>query len=430
MLIGPINVWSGGTMPETGNSPNPDNGAPLLLWNGYVPEYTLASNYTITTIFSVSHNTPDNPKEVHVPDIPVTPPVAGIPGIKPAEMGCHDVPCLPFESGEFIQDSDWKRALCIPVSPSQIPVESKGIFRRIIDPVKSGSLTSVLSERTDRNLPKIREPADTFTGKQMELPRGKFRALKRNTGLLFLIRDLRKEAFNGYCKIQSAEMIMILVFGKGTILLAACNDFAGDLALDEICSHKYSWVDAMLHDLNDAQLQLALEFNPSWRVTTDPESLSEEPENARALPALHQMEKGVELRDLHPESHGQDTEENGFDPMENADVKPEPVPTGGSSSYLQEEEDPDWKRALTMEIPSGSNGREILLEFPVEIVTGALTDLPEKTLTPSLKFEPISSDSNLFERRALDLQPARNAAPEHKELWRSMRMNRLQNNSV
>ena len=358
--------------------------------------------------------------------MPATTPVAGIPGRVVPEMGCHDIP----ESRNIIPDTDWKKALSVPVSPAHIPFESKGVFRRFFGPVKSGSLTSVLSDTTGRNLTKFREPAGTCTGKQMELPRGKFRALKRNTGLLFLIRDLRKEAFTGYCKIQSAEMIMILVFGKGTVLLAACNDLAGDLALDEICSHKYSWVDAMLHDLDDTQLQLALEFNPSWRVTTDSESLSEEPENARTLPAMRQMEKGVELRDLHPEPHEQDAEENDFDPMENADAKPEPVPTGGSSSYLQEEEDPDWKRALTMEITSGSNEREILQESPVEIVTNALTDLPEKTLTPSLKFEPISSDSELFERRALDLQPAWDAAPEHKELWRSMRMNRLQNNSV
>jgi hypothetical protein len=51
-------------------------------------------------------------------------------------------------------------------------------------------------------------------------------------------------------------------------------------------------------------------------------------------------------------------------------------------------------------------------------------------MIPRLKSEPISFDSDLFERKALDLQPARIAAPERKELWRSMKINRLQNYSV
>jgi hypothetical protein len=335
-----------------------------------------------------------------------------------------------LESGKVIPDPDWKRAICMPVSPANIPAGSKGILRRILEPVRSGSLTAVLSEKTGLNQKKISEPADTCTDKQMELPRGKFRALKRNTGLLFLIRDLKEETFTGYCKIQHAKRSMVLVFGNGTVLLAACDNLAGDQALDEICSHKYSWVDAMLHDLDDTQLQLALEFNPYWRVTADPESLSEMPEKAIALPALHQREGGIELRDPHLETDKRETEETGFDPMENAVAEPDQAFAGRSASSLQEEESSGWKRALTMEIKPASDGTEILEESQKENETSAFTNLPEKIPAPSMKFEPITSDSDLFERRALDLQPARTAAPERKELWRSMRVNRLQNNSV
>lgn len=417
-------------MPEAGNSPDLKSGAPALLRNGYAPEYTLTSEYTITTIYSVSHNSPSNPKEVHVPDVPATIPVNRIPGIESPEMGCHDIPCLPFNHGDVIPDSDWKQALCMPVSPAHIPSGSKGIFRRILDPVKSGSLITVLSERTDRDLTKIGESAEPCTGKQMELPRGKFRALKRDIGLLFLIRDLKKDAFTGYCKIQYVERRMVLVFGKGTVLLASCDNLAGDQALDKIWSNKYSWVDAMLHDLDDAQLQLALEFNPSYRVTEDPESLSEERETVLDLQVLHQMERGVEFRVLHPETHGKDTEETGFDPVKNAAAEPEPVFTDESASSLEDEEDTGWKRALTMKVSPGSNRMELLRESPKEIVAGAHMDLPGKNLTASLKFETISPDSDLFERGSLYLQHARIVAPERKELWRSMRMNRLQNNSV
>ena len=57
------------------------------------------------------------------------------------------------------------------------------------------------SERQDENPAQDSEPEGACAPSQMELPRGKFRALKRNTGLLFLIKDLKEEAFTGYCKI-------------------------------------------------------------------------------------------------------------------------------------------------------------------------------------------------------------------------------------
>ena len=412
-------------MPETGNSPYQKSDAPVLLLNGYVPENTLASKYTITTIYSVSYNTPRILKDIHITNMPEVPSGAGMPGIETPELGCHDIPCPPSES---IPATDWKRALCIPVSTAHISSGSKGIFRRILDPVKSGPLTSVLLERTGRNPTKVREPPGPCTGKQMELPRGKFRALKKNTGLLFIIRDFRKEAFTGYFKIQYTGRMMALVFRKGNVVLAACDDLTGDMALDEICSFKYHWVDVMIHDLDDAQLQLALEFNKSWRVTEDPESLSEEPEKVPGLQAVPPAGGGVESGVLHPE---QGAEGPGFNHRENGAAAPEYTPfTHGSAPSLQDDEDAGWKRALIMEIIPGSNGSEILKESANENETDAFADLPEKIPAPQLKFEPISSDSDLYEKKALDLQSARIAAPEPKELWRSMRIYSRQNNSV
>jgi len=189
---------------------------------------------------------------------------------------------------------------------------------------------------------------------------------------------------------------MVLVFGKGTVILAASDYLGGDPAIDEIYTYKYSWVDAMLHDLDDAQLQLALEFNPSHRLTEDPESLSEDPEKVPNLQALHRFEGGVEPGDLYPEQG--EKEQPGFNQMENTSDEPQSPFTSRSAPSPQEEE-AGWKKALTMEITPGSNGQETIQESSKEIETDASADLQDKILMPRLMCEPISFDSDLFERK-------------------------------
>lgn len=274
-------------------------------------------------------------------------------------------------------------------------------------------------ERQDENPAPDSEPGGAGAPSQMELPRGKFRALKRNTGLLFLIRDLKEEGFTGYCKIRDVERSMLLVFGKGTILLAACDDLAGDLALVEICSHRYSRVDAMLHDLDYAQLHLTLEFNPSMRVTKDTGHEFNDQHEVSYLQSSTLYLEGAGNKDLRAEETGSET----------AGIRP------GLSEYVSEE--PERLKGLT----PGSNwpgiydpGRKnVLLKDTVsgtikgEDMKEPITDV---TNSPSLEFEPISSDSFLFERKPLDLQHARDTAPELNEQWRSMSVNKYQNTSV
>ncbi|MDD1707590.1 MAG: hypothetical protein LUQ33_00265 [Methanoregulaceae archaeon] len=252
----------------------------------------------------------------------------------------------------------------------------------------------------------------------MELPRGKFRALKRNTGLLFLIKDLKEEAFTGYCKIRDAERSMLLVFGKGTILLAACDDLAGDTALVEICSHRYSWVDAMLHDLDYAQLHLTLEFNPSLRVTKETGHEFNDQKEVSELQSLSLNTEGAVNKDLAEEKRsgaagaGPDLPED----VAGGPELPKGLATGSNWLGIN---DPGGKGALLKDTISVTIDRESMRE--------SITD---PTNSPTLEFEPISSDSFLFEKKPLDLQHARITAPELNDLWRSMSVNKHQNNSV
>jgi hypothetical protein len=275
------------------------------------------------------------------------------------------------------------------------------------------------SERQDENPAADSEPGGAGAPSQMELPRGKFRALKRNTGLLFLIKDLKEESFTGYCKIRDAERSMLLVFGKGTILLAACDDLAGDSALVEICSHRYSWVDAMLHDLDYAQLHLTLEFNPSLRVTKDTGHEFNDQHEVSVLQSSSQYHEWAVNKDLRTEENRSDVTGTEPDLPENVDGEPELSKGLVTGSNWLGINDPGWKNALLKDTVSGT----IDSEYTRESVTDA-------TNSPALEFEPVKSDSFLFEKKPPDLQHARIIAPELNEQWRSMSVNKHQNTFV
>lgn len=258
------------------------------------------------------------------------------------------------------------------------------------------------------------------TSRQMELPRGKFRALKRNTGLLFLIKDLKDEAFTGYCKIRDAEMSILLVFGKGTILLAACDDLAGDSALVEICSHRYSWVDAMLHDLDYAQLHLTLEFNPSLRVTKCTGHEFNDQSEVSDLQSSPLHPKGAVNKDRLAEENGSGASKKGRpDRTENVAGEQELPGVSANGSNWSGITDPGWKNNLLKNTASETRDSGNIRE--------SITDA---TNSPTFEFEPISSDSFLFEKKPLNLLHARVNAPELNEQWRLMSVNKHQNTSV
>jgi len=110
----------------------------------------------------------------------------------------------------------------------------------------------------------------------MQIPRGTFRALKRGCDLHTLIQELKDTAFSGYCRISPGSGSITLVFEKGKIRLAEYDTLEGDVALERLFQSGPVTVDAVLHDLSDAQLDLAVEFSPLSVVKS---------ERKRTLPA-------------------------------------------------------------------------------------------------------------------------------------------------
>lgn len=100
----------------------------------------------------------------------------------------------------------------------------------------------------------------------MELPRGKFRSLEKNTTILSLLRHLHAVGFRGTCRINRDGSRILLVFDQGRIILAEYDNLVGDVALGMISTHRFARIDAIIADLDEAQIRLSLEFNPWGRV--------------------------------------------------------------------------------------------------------------------------------------------------------------------
>jgi hypothetical protein len=101
----------------------------------------------------------------------------------------------------------------------------------------------------------------------MQLPRGTFREIRKAVVLESLLKELNGEKFSGVASISSHSLAGSLVFRGGTCILVKVRNSRGDAGLEELLKAKSEVVDAALSLLDDAQVDLALEFNKSFRLT-------------------------------------------------------------------------------------------------------------------------------------------------------------------
>ena len=390
------------------------------------PAFSIRPEYTITTIYPPAPTQP-----VRGDPGPGTVPHPAVQDENPAAPSPESAPAFPGPSGE---SPDWRAALTVPVDPF-------GIVK--------GSPQSVRLKNPDPGIPHPQSPSGTATPPDtirrpgrapaplvserlphMELPRGKFRTLRRKTGLLFLINDMRDEGFTGYCQVQHPNSPILIVFRQGRILLASYDGLAGNRALEAINAQKYSWVDAMLHDLDEKQIQLAIEFNPSWRITEDPESSFEEPvPDDGMIPTVRgdrepvlQTPGSLALPASEPVPV-----EAGSEPLPgqvSEVTEPSPSPT-----LPEPGEDTAWREALTMPVLLAASSPPVPDEHAPE---GALPPVAAEQARPgpAISFEPLVADSELFEKERKRVKPVQTAVPEPVEQWRAMTVNRHPNNTI
>jgi hypothetical protein len=128
----------------------------------------------------------------------------------------------------------------------------------------------------------------------MQLPRGTFLSIKRSTKVGDLLAELHDMKFTGICSISSGNAIGTVVFKSGKRILAQYKDITGDAASEELQKIITEKVDASLSTLNEAQIQLSLEFNKTCLIAksgkTENISLHEIPvpsQNAIKKPLLN-----------------------------------------------------------------------------------------------------------------------------------------------
>ena len=99
----------------------------------------------------------------------------------------------------------------------------------------------------------------------MQLPRGTFREIRKNTTVGEVLKDLERIAFSGVCSLSSGRDTGTLVYHSGTCILVKFHGKSGDPGWDELLSC-LGEVDAALSTLDEAQIRLSLEFNKACRL--------------------------------------------------------------------------------------------------------------------------------------------------------------------
>jgi hypothetical protein len=95
----------------------------------------------------------------------------------------------------------------------------------------------------------------------MQLPRGKFRSIKKGVPLGDVLDEMATSRFSGICSFSSNTVTGTMVFKGGLVILAKVQDQYGDPAVIEARLVAGQVIDAVLSDLDGTQMQLALEFN-------------------------------------------------------------------------------------------------------------------------------------------------------------------------
>jgi hypothetical protein len=100
----------------------------------------------------------------------------------------------------------------------------------------------------------------------MQLPRGTFLNIKRSTKVGDLLAELHDMKFTGICTISFGLFNGTIVFKSGKRILAQYKEILSDAAWDELQKIIGEKVDASLSTLNEAQIQLSLEFNKTCLI--------------------------------------------------------------------------------------------------------------------------------------------------------------------
>ena len=117
----------------------------------------------------------------------------------------------------------------------------------------------------------------------MQLPRGKYRAIKKGVQLGETLDEMTKTRFSGICLFSSDTVNGTVVFRNGIVVLAKVQNQYGEPGWAETGLFWDHRIDAVLSDLDNAQMQLALEFNKKAYVRDGSHHHAVPPQKAESL---------------------------------------------------------------------------------------------------------------------------------------------------
>lgn len=100
----------------------------------------------------------------------------------------------------------------------------------------------------------------------MQLPKGTLREIKTAEMISSILNEIERTKFSGICHISSDPVNGTVVFKSGKCILAKIQHKSGDEAWTELLKMSNHNVNASFSNLDDAQVQLALEFNKACRI--------------------------------------------------------------------------------------------------------------------------------------------------------------------
>jgi len=280
--------------------------------------------------------------------------------------------------------------------------------------------------------------------KRMELPRGRFRALKKNTSLHILLHELFVTAFTGCCGINLGSNITLLLFKQGRIILAEYDGISGDVALDRICSHIDNQVEVILDEFDDGQIRLALEFNPSWKVSME-QGLScfcyhEYHPLPIAEPVVVTVSRKTNMPGINTETGENSDVSVSIEQVQEKinrlvsiiDFESHCIPEFSEEPPLGSgpHDEPGWKKALRF--PVGPMTTPPKDSLPDEPKTSSMVSLLAKSQSrlQGWKCNLLSADSRLFDNKPVKKKFLHIKYPEPAEQWKTMSVNLGPNNSV
>lgn len=101
----------------------------------------------------------------------------------------------------------------------------------------------------------------------MDIPRGTFSSIRRDTAISAILAEIRDTSFSGYATVSMGDGPISLIFSEGTCVLAEYRGMQGAVAWQAVLSMGETKADIGLYLLTRQQIRLADEFNRNARVS-------------------------------------------------------------------------------------------------------------------------------------------------------------------